>query len=129
MVLLEACGARASLEASEDGEPTGAGSPRPGEVPPPSPTDGAGGSRAAADRPPDNPLAFTTSVLPDCEPGFTPRRAAGRTCTYRAEGLCYEEVLAACACVCPREQGTTQCVVGDFLSATDEPQRVSCTVR
>jgi hypothetical protein len=65
-------------------------------------------------------------VLPDCVSGFTRRSAEGRTCAYRSAGLCYEDLMGACACACPRGQGPTQCVVGGFLSERSEAQDITC---
>jgi len=128
-----ACGARASAGPDED--PTGPegqgvrappGNSSPDDGLPSEAAPGGGGSAAVQDRAPGDPLAFGTMVLPDCELGFMRRNAEGRTCAYRSDGLCYEDLMRACACACPRGQGPTQCVVGDFLSPRSEAQDVTC---
>jgi hypothetical protein len=131
---LAACGARASPGPDED--PTGsegqgaASAPgndhRPDDGVASDRAPGGGGRASAPGRAPGDPIAFGTMVLPDCVLGFMRRSAEGRTCAYRNAGLCYEDLVGACACACPRGKGPTQCVVEDFLSERGETQDITC---
>ena len=126
---LAACGARASPGPDEDAtgsDGQGAAAAPGNNAPPDDRAASGGGSAAIQDRASGDPIAFGTMVLPDCVLGFTRSSAAGRTCAYRSAGLCYEDLTGACACACPRGQGPTQCVVGDFLSERSEAQDITC---
>lgn len=46
-------------------------------------------------------------LLPGCEKGFDASAEPERPCNWLAKGLCYEDKLAACACVCPRDSSAT----------------------
>lgn len=76
--------------------------PGEGEVEPASAAD-AGGARAG----PVDLLA-----LPACELGFSiEERDAFQACSFVFEDRCYETKVAACACACPDQAGTT-CISG-----------------
>ncbi len=70
----------------------------------------------------NDPLNDPTS-LGECTPGFKQSAEPGRACAWLAKGLCYDEKLEACACICP--MGMSTCSSG-FDNGPDGQVRVSC---
>jgi hypothetical protein len=122
---LAACGSRAAPYSEADGlEAQGGGvsvSPSVGEQD----TEAAAGAGGGAGLPPPQRFDFDATSLPPCEQGAGRRQRRNRPCSYRAGGICYEDVTAACACICPRSIRTV-CAVSGFLSEPGEPQDVIC---
>lgn len=64
---------------------------------------GTGGSPAVAGGTGGGGGAFPSTPLGDCSPGYPYEPGSDEPCPYLAEGLCYPDKLAACACVCPAD--------------------------
>jgi hypothetical protein len=87
-VAVSACGGR--VEVVGDGTGSGAGKPS-----------GSGGSTSPEGTAPGG---SSTVDLPPCVKGWEPDTGS-LTCPYLgSDGLCYDEKLSACACVCPRNR-------------------------
>ena len=73
----------------------------------PSSSSGGGDDEPSDD--PDEPTEPSDGgvSLPGCEMGFDASAERDRPCNWLAKGLCYEDKLAACACVCPRDSSAT----------------------
>lgn len=63
---------------------------------------GSGGSGAKGGA----SLDFTKTPLPPCEPG-SPKHTPGVVCNYFTGNLCYEHLIDACACACPKSGAST----------------------
>jgi hypothetical protein len=100
-----ACGGKATDDSDDEGNaPTAQRDPAPA---------GEGDSSASNGGTP----------LPECRLGFDSDEEPDRPCNWLANGRCYEDKLAACACVCSRKKNTT------CSSGFDEPNgrvKVSC---
>ncbi len=62
------------------------------------------------------------SLLGDCKPGFSPEEATdAKPCRFFVGKTCYSTQDEACACVCPRDQGSVLCVAdgNQYLAGTD----------
>jgi hypothetical protein len=76
--------------------------------PPAAPDEGEGEPGDEPDEPADGGVS-----LPGCEKGFDASAEPDRPCNWLAKGSCYEDKLAACACVCPRDtSATSHCASG-----------------
>jgi hypothetical protein len=64
-------------------------------------SDGSGGS---ASRDGTAPGGDDTVDLPPCVKGWEPETGTVRCPWLGSDGLCYEEKLSACACICPRNR-------------------------
>lgn len=112
-----ACGAATGL----DSDPPSKGAPEPQPEPRPSGSSRPGSNSPGSNSPggrPSTPGGQSGVDLPsfelgECELGERPNRV--EECPYLAEGLCYEDVQSACACICPRDKETF-CFEGLFLN-------------
>jgi hypothetical protein len=110
--LVLACGARAAVEPSADGEDPGGGVGSGGSTAP-----GVGGSGPSA------PGDDGVEILPDpCPDSFRRSDERDRACPYIYRGVCYSSGDCACSNACGTEE---QCVIEGFL-APDDTQRVRC---
>jgi hypothetical protein len=110
--MLLSCGSATALDfdpPTKDAPPAEQGKPKPEPPMKPPPNSGSSGGGAGAQSGVDLP----SFELPECKPGARPNTVD--ECIYMAEGLCYEDVASACACVCPTAQETF-CFEGLFLN-------------
>lgn len=129
-----ACGAATGLDfdpPSKDAPPTQSspqpnprpanGSPRPSGNSPGNPTSPGNGGVM----PGQGGLDLPTFELGECKRGERPNRV--EECPYLAEGLCYNDVQSACACICPRDTESL-CLEGLFLNVWNGVD-VRCSAR
>ncbi len=54
-----------------------------------------------------------SQLLADCTPGFPKSEASSsKPCYFLNADICYSTQDAACACICPRDQGPVVCASG-----------------
>jgi hypothetical protein len=104
LIVGAACGGKTTDDSEDEGA---------ARVAQPDPAPGGGDSAA--------PNAGTP--LPECRLGFDSTEEPDRPCNWLANDLCYEDKLAACACVCSRKKNTT-CSSG--FEAPNGRVKVSC---
>ena len=62
----------------------------------------------------DSGIGSAPTLLTDCNPGFPRAQASTDKPCYILDGdTCYSNRDDACGCICPRDQGSVMCVVGD----------------
>jgi hypothetical protein len=112
-----ACGAATALDfdppsKAESNAPAPEPKPEDQEAPSQEPkTDQPGAQKPRAGE--SSAIDLPTFELPDCRRGARPNTVS--ECPYLADGLCYDDVASACACVCPRGPETF-CFEGLFLN-------------
>lgn len=80
------------------------------------------GGRVENDPNDDAPLPATP--LGECVPGHSHYQAPELPCPWMADGLCYPDKLAACACACPRDRDSW--CTSDFPKDDGAPTQVWC---
>jgi hypothetical protein len=71
------------------------------------------------------PSPGENTPLGPCRLGFHPNEDRDRPCDWLAGGRCYDDKLAACACICPRDRTDSICSSG-FFRGSGKRTPVSC---
>jgi hypothetical protein len=109
---LTACGGRAIEQPGSGGE--GPSTPAPAST--------GNGSAGKS----NSPSSFPSHALATCTPGFVRAEHFERPCHWLTEsGQCFDELNAACACVCPRDRDSV--CWSDFDDGPDSATFVGCS--